>query len=64
MTEMSEMGKHIFSTLTLANEAAKIHIQLGREQMALAVMQCWKDCANPSDALDAIIVLCREEAKK
>ena len=53
--KMSEYGKQIFDTLNLANESARIHIKLGRQQMALEFTRC-KDMTEVAE-------LCKREAE-
>ena len=54
-SEMSDMGKQIFETLQIANEAARIHIKLGRQQMALEFSRCKN--------MEEVAALCAKEAK-
>ena len=58
---MSEFGKHIAETLTIANEAARIHIRLGRQQFADEVKRI-AGRAEPT-AVAQIMDLCERELK-
>lgn len=65
-TPMSDMGKQIFSTLTLANEAARIHVKLGRVQFAEEVRRIvgtWAARKPADTVVQEIIELCNREAK-
>lgn len=52
---MIAFGKELFSTLTLQNEVARIHIKLGRQQMALEFSRC--------QSMTEVAALCAKESQ-
>lgn len=63
---MSPIGQNLAETLMLANEAARIHIKLGRQQFAEEVKRIAGTWAahKPADVVvQEIIALCNKEVK-